>query len=147
MAGIKRTYVNFNMTRLLIICSLLFSFSDIKAIEQPAKKYLDITVSSNTTVFMWPDTLTHLELAKEVQERLWKSYLGTGKMYDEIRITYENGLSDQQKTEVLKAIREGQSKALIEVSLHKNKKRFEELSSRQQNKIKRQFPVLFQSLE
>ena len=104
-----------------IILSLLLlsvvSFADAKSF--PAKKYLDITVMANGRIHMWPDTLSSTELPAIVQERLWKSYLGTGKMYDEIRVNYQNDVTEKQKADALKAIREGQSKALIEVCLQK----------------------------
>jgi hypothetical protein len=135
------------MKRIVLLLLLLPVVSFASAESSPAKKYLDITVMSNGRIHMWPDTLSSAELGSNVEERLWKSYLGTGKMYDEIRLKYENDVTEKQKADVLKAIREGQSKALTEVCLQKNKKRFEELSPRQQKKIRHQFPVLFQNMD
>jgi hypothetical protein len=134
------------MKQLLLLFLGLSLISRAGASEPPAKKYLDITVTANGAIYMWPDTLIIDELSENVEQRLWKSYLGTGKMYDEIRITYETGTSGQLHADALKSIKEGQTKALTQVCLQKNRKTYDELTSRQQKKIRRQFPVLFQEL-
>ena len=135
------------MNRFILLLILLSSAAIAGATASPAKKHLDIKVISSGAVYMWPDTINSIELSAVVQERLWKSYLGTGKMYDDIRITYETGVNENQKAAALKAIKEGQAKALIDICLQKNKKRYEELSPRQQKKIRHQFPVLFQNFD
>jgi hypothetical protein len=48
------------------------------------------------------------------------------------------------KNSAMDAIQKAQKKVLTEVCLEKHKKLFESLSIRQQEKIRRQFPVLFQ---
>jgi len=46
---------------------------------------------------------------------------------------------------VLKEIQEGQRRALTELCLLKYKNRFENIEQRKQEKLKKQFPVLFQT--
>lgn len=134
------------MKQLLLFFLGISLISRAGATEPPAKKFLDLTVTANGAIYMWPDTLIIDELAENVEQRLWKSYLGTGEMYDEIRINYESGTPAQLRIDALKAIKEGQTKALTQVCLQKNRKTYDELTSRQQKKIRRQFPVLFQEL-
>jgi len=79
-----------------------------------------------------------------LQKRLWKSYLGTGEMYDAVHLEIAKAARTDIISNVKKAIKEAQGKALIDVCLQKHKKLFNDLSSRQQEKIVKQFPVLFQ---
>ena len=44
-----------------------------------------------------------------------------------------------------KEIKEGQKKALVSVCLQKYKKTFDSLDEKKQEKLKKQFPVLFQT--
>mgnify|MGYP003443307600 CR=1 FL=1 len=46
---------------------------------------------------------------------------------------------------VINEIKEGQKRALIELCLQKHRKLYESLSPKQQEKLKKQFPVLFQT--
>jgi len=48
------------------------------------------------------------------------------------------------RSAAMDAIKSAQQKALTEVCLEKHKKRFDDLNENQRNKIKKQFPVLFQ---
>ena len=108
------------------------------------KKTIIVTVDKKGYVFIGKDTLTTIELSNELQKRLWKSYMGTDKMYDAIHLEFNGEVPMNIKESVKNAIREGQKKALTDICLQKHKKRFEDLSSGQQKKIMKQFPVLFQ---
>ncbi len=103
-----------------------------------------ITVTEKGMAITGRDTLTIIELTDELRTRLWKSYLGTGKMPPRIQVIYDEKVPSSIKEEIEKAVREGQAKALTEICLQKHKKRFDEISSSQQKKIKKRFPVLFQ---
>jgi biopolymer transport protein ExbD len=108
------------------------------------KKVIVVTVDKKGYVFIGKDTLTTIELSDELQKRLWKSYMGTDKMYDAIHLEFNGEVPMNIKESVKNAIHEGQKKALTDICLQKHEKRFEDLNSRQQGKIRKQFPVLFQ---
>ena len=83
-------------------------------------------------------------LAKEVQQRLWRSYMSNGKMLHSIQLQVDEGATEETRKEVLYAITTAQEKTLTVLSLHKHKKRFEDIGQQKQDKIRKQFPVLFQ---
>jgi len=80
-----------------------------------------------------------------IRERLFKSYTGTGKMYDAIKLVKDGSPEPVIIEVVIKEIKSGQKKALTELCLEKYKKLFENINGRQQEKLKKNFPVLFQS--
>ena len=113
----------------------------------PQGKYINIVVKPNGTVLVGNDTLQIDKVAAEVQQRLWKSYLGTGKMYDGISIVMDGEVLMGVRGSALDAIRQGQEKALTELCVSKYEKEYKDLSPSQQDKLKRKFPVLFQELK
>ncbi len=132
--------------RLLLLTITAFGFMCItSAVKAPAKKILLITVDEIGTVTIGRDTINVDNLARYIQERLFKSYMGTGKMHDRIDLTKEKEVPETVLEVITKEIQQGQLKALTEVCLQKYRKRFENLEERKQDKIKRQFPVLFQT--
>jgi biopolymer transport protein ExbD len=137
------------MVRFVIVAVILvFAVMPAKAITYGksifSKKILIVTVDEKGHVFIGKDTLTSGELSDELQKRLWKSYMGTDKMYDAIHLEFNGEVPMNIKGSVKNAIHEGQKKALTDLCLQKHKKLFEHLSIRQQRKIMKQFPVLFQ---
>ena len=84
------------------------------------------------------------DLAKEVQQRLWRSYMSNGKMVSTILLSFDQAVNAETRSEVLYSIRTAQDKTLTVLSLHKHKKRFENIGASRQGKIRKQFPVLFQ---
>lgn len=108
-------------------------------------KVIHVMVDEYGTISIGRDTVTSDELAKYIQVRLFKSYLGTGRMYDKLLFSKENNkVPDVVAAVVLKEIKEGQQKALTQLCLQKYEKRYEDISNRQQAKLKKIFPVLFQ---
>lgn len=95
---------------------------------------------------MGPDTIYVADLAADLQERLWKSWLSTGKMYDRIEIKLRGEVLMGVRGAALDAIKEAQGKTLTAVCLQKYKQNYEMLTAKQKQKLKRQFPVLFQEL-
>lgn len=136
------------MTRFLIIIAVFFisiqakSFNYIETLYSP--KVITIAIDESGKISIGRDIFTTEQLTEELQIRLWKSYLGTGKMYDGVHLEIAAGARTDIISSVKKAIKEAQGKALIDVCLQKHKKLFDDLSSRQQEKIRMQFPVLFQ---
>ena len=94
---------------------------------------------------MGRDTLPVSDVPKELKNRFWKSYLGTGKMYDYIIVELEEGVTTDMKTALLDAIKQGQQMSLKDISLEKHKQYFEDLSEKHKEKLRKQFPVLFQT--
>jgi len=113
----------------------------------PIQKVIKIRVQPNGTIYMDTDTLYAETLAKTLQQRLWKSYTGTGKMYLKIEIVFEGEVLMGTRGSVLDAIKQAQEKALTEVCLQKYRKTFEGLSENQKAKMRKNFPVLFQEIK
>ena len=115
--------------------------NDSKVIPE---KIIQVVVDEKGFAYMGRDTLPIKEGSEEVHLRLWKGYLGTGKMPTQILVKYlGNGKSLQQEA-VEKAIKDAQEKTLQKFCVQKHKKRFEDIPGNKQDKIKKQFPVLFQ---
>ena len=70
--------------------------------------------------------------------------MSNGKMAATIYINNENQTNQDIPTEITAAIKEAQEKTLTVLSLHKHKKRFDDISTQKKEKIRKQFPVLFQ---
>ena len=128
-----------------VLAALMLS-ACITSIAAPKIKIIGIIVNTRGEAYIGRDTLQLSDLAAEVQERLWKSYLGTDKMYDSIKIEFIDGVLAGTREAALDAIRLAQKNALTEICLQKYKRLFENCSSGQQRKIQKQFPVLFQEL-
>ncbi len=109
-----------------------------------ADKVITVTANEIGMAMIGNETFTMDGLVFELQTRLWKSFLGTGKMYDAIILKYEGAVDSLTRDIVVKSIKDAMNRALLDVCLQKHKKRFGELNEGQQNKLKKQFPVLFQ---
>ena len=134
---------NFLLISLFFITLSLKAAGNIQSIFP--QKIITISVNEKGWVMIGRDTLTIDQIPDELQKRLWKSYLGTGKMYDAIHLEFIDQPPAVIQKSAREAIKEAQRKALIDISLQKHEKKFEDLSSRQQQKIKKHFPVLFQT--
>jgi hypothetical protein len=112
----------------------------------PAEKILLVTVNETGIVTVGGDTVSTDYLARYIQERLFKSYMGTGLMHSKIKfLKTTDNVPDIVVQAVLKEIQEGQRRALTELCLQKYKKLFSTIDKRKQDKLKKQFPVLFQT--
>lgn len=103
-----------------------------------------VSVQSETEVVIGKDTFDMEGLAHEIQERYWRNYLGTGKISIELKVQYNTTASTNEEKTVTAAILNGLQNALTELCLQLHRKTFAELSERQQGKIKKRFPSLFQ---
>ena len=110
--------------RLLTFCcsSLMMLAVSIVA----AQKTVTIHVNEKSELTIDGVSVYSDNLAKEIQQRLWRSYMSNGKMLQSIVFRMDQGVPDGTKTMVLDAIKTAQSKTLTVLSLHKHKKRFEE---------------------
>ncbi len=124
----------------------LFAFLLLGLNPLPQQKILSVSVDKNGQVFMGRDTLSLDRLPYEVQQRLFKSYLGTGKMYDQIQFQRVGDVLPTIIHATTEAIKDGQQKALREYCVSKYSSPFDKLNNNQQSKIRRQYPVLFQDL-
>ena len=138
------------MYRLLLFGLLTLGY--LRADASPAEfeigppKIITINIEPGGRVFMGPDTIYVAGLAADLQERLWKSWLSTGKMYESIKVNFRGEVLMGVKGAALDAIKEAQNKTLTEVCLEKYKVVFENLSAKQKQRLKKQFPVLFQEM-
>ena len=103
-----------------------------------------ISVHSQNEAIIGKDTFDMEDLSHELQQRFWKSYLGTGKIPIKLKVQYDATPTAFEQNAIIDAIKKAQQNALTELCLQLHKKTFDELSERQQDKIKRQYPVLFQ---
>ena len=93
------------------------------------------------------DTISTDELSNYISTSLLKSFTGTGKMYESIKVERIHGGPLLEVMDlILREIFAGQKKALADLCLHKYKTGFDQLSEKQQEKVRKQFPVLFQSV-
>jgi hypothetical protein len=110
-----------------------------------AEKILLIQVDEIGLIKVGRDTVGSDQLARYIQERLFKSYMGTGQMHDRIKLEKTEATVPEPVMEViLNEIKEGQRRALGEYCVLKYRKGFEALDSGKQSRIKKKFPVLFQ---
>ncbi len=134
------------MRALLLLLAIMPSLNVSASNKLPAEKILQVTVNEVGTVTVGRDTVNADNLAKYIQERLFKSYMGTGQMHSKIKFVKANDNVPDMVTEViLKEIQNGQQRALTELCLQKYKNFFDKIEKRKQDKLKKQFPVLFQS--
>ena len=133
--------------RLLLSLLIVFTHLHLPAAgNEAAEKILYVTVNEIGVITVGRDTISSDELARYIQERLFKSYSGTGKMHSRIKFSkVTDEVPDMVVDVVLEEIRDGQRRALIELCLDKYKSLFENIEKRKQDKLKKQFPVLFQT--
>ncbi len=128
-----------------VIALFLAAFTNLNY-GNGAAKIINLKINEVGLITDGRDTISTDDLAEYIRERLFKNYMGTGKMYDQIRVDKVNeGPVSTVMEVILKEIASGQKKALVEICLLKYKKTFDSLNSKQQKKIRKQFPVLFQT--
>jgi hypothetical protein len=129
----------------LLICAFIVA-ANSNAKSNAAIKVLVLKLDESGFVSDGYSTISSENLADYIRERLFMNFKGTGKMYDKIQLLI---LSEKVSTEVrdilIKEIAKGQKAALTEICLHKYKKVYDNLSSKQKEKIQKYFPVLFQA--
>lgn len=110
------------------------------------EKIILIQVESTGLVRVGRDTVSSDNLARYLQDRLFKSYMGTGQMQDRIRLEKADDEVPETVLNVITGeIREGQQRALRELCMQKHRKYFESLDKNKQARIRKKFPVLFQT--
>ncbi len=132
--------------RLFLSLLAMTAFLSSSTVEKnPAEKILLVQIDDIGIISVNRDTISSDILARYIQERLFKSYLGTGKMHSRIKLEKMNENVPEMVTEVIvNEIKQGQKKALTEVSLQKYRRTYDGLEKKQQEKLKKLFPVLFQ---
>ena len=107
------------------------------------EKILEFSINGAGKIISMGDTLAADKIVHYVQERLFKSWIG-GKMYSRIRVI--NSASDEiTKDLLIKEIQEGQRQALIAVCLESFRRRYENLDPKKQEKLRLNYPALFQT--
>lgn len=135
---------------LFLAALLFFCLHGMAAPEKtcrPAEKILQIRVDEIGIISVGRDTISADKLARYIQERLFKSYMGTGEMHDRIRLEKTNDSVPVTVIEVVIAeIKSGQERALRELCTQQYNRPFTSLDPRKQNKLRKKFPVLFQTI-
>jgi hypothetical protein len=127
-----------------LLPGLLFSFLSV-AHPPAAEKVLQVKVDEYGLVTVGRDTVGSDQLARYIQERLFKSYLGTGQMHDRIVFeTVDDLVPEAVATVIVNEIRAGQQKALQVICLQKFNRTYEMLDKKKQSRLQKIFPVLFQ---
>lgn len=129
----------------LLFCFFVVSLFQAKAFASPTeKRILYITMNEAGRVLVGADTLDINNVPIELKNRLFKSSLGNRK-YSKISISKSGEKVSLASFEKLKAkVQEGQLMALNALCLEKFKTLFVELDDKKKEKLKKQFPVLFQ---
>jgi hypothetical protein len=134
------------MKQLFILFTLISVLHSSAAILIAGEKILLVTVDEIGSITVNSDPVGSDILANYIQERLFKSYMGTGEMHNRIKLEKAgNDIPDLITETIIKEIKEGQKKALTSVCLSKYKQLFAELDKKKQEKLQKQFPVLFQT--
>ena len=130
---------------LFFLCLSLSACSNHLPASVPQKS-ITITVTPAGYAYIGKDTLAIEDLAKELQTRFWKSYLGTGKTQDRIHLVFNGEVLMGTRGAAMDAIHEGQQLALKDICLQRYKTLYDALTKKQQAKLKKLFPVLFQTM-
>jgi hypothetical protein len=139
------------MPRLTLMLSFFIACFQLKANtvhpnQLLAKRILIVKLSENGMIVIGRDTISSDKLALYIQDRLFKGYRGTGNMHKQIVLEKTSGnVPDAISASVVTEIKEGQRRALIDLSLQIFEKTYEHISSRKQRKLQRKYPVLFQT--
>lgn len=134
------------MQLFFLLLSIVGNLNNPAAVTLLPEKILHIKVNESGAISVGRDTLLADDLARYIQHRLFKSYTGTGEMQNKIKLERtSNDVPDIVIDVLVKEIQEGQRRALTELCLLKYKKLFDNIEQRKQDKLKKQFPVLFQT--
>lgn len=130
---------------LIVLCHLAIRARAEKYFTLPySHEFILISVQSENEAVIGKDTFDMEGLTHEIQERFWRNYLGTGKISIQLKVDYNTTPTAGEEKTVTTAIKKGLQNALTELCLQLHKKTFDELTQRQQDKIKKHFPALFQ---
>jgi hypothetical protein len=105
---------------------------------------ITVSVNAKGQAFIGKDTFDSEGLSKELKQRFWKSYLGTDKMQDKVKLEFAGSASEEIRKTITSAVRKAQKDALTDLCLTLHKKMYEDLSVKQQKKIRTKYPILFQ---
>lgn len=107
-------------------------------------KIITIVMAAGLPIHMGRDTADLETIPALLAERLWKSFLGTGKMYDSVRVVFEGDVPPADRSALYAAIGKAQQLALKKLCLEQHKRLFEQLGATQQQRIRQKFKILFQ---
>ena len=134
------------MRQFFFLFALIGIFITSAGMISPVEKILLVTVDEIGNIKVNQDPVGSDDLANYIQERLFKSYTGTGKMHTSVRlIKLSTKVPDMVTQVVINEIKDGQKKALVEVCLLRYNKLFDNLDKKKQLKMQKLFPVLFQT--
>jgi hypothetical protein len=129
--------------RLLFFIPALLCVIHTHALDQ--EKILEINITPAGAIMSGNETIAADRLARYIKDRLFKSWLANGKIYTKIKLTGIEQANDITKEIVLREIKDGQREALLTMCLESYRTTFENLDPKKQEKMKRKYPVLFQT--
>ena len=133
------------MRNFLFLLIALVHLQTVRAIPVVTKPGLEVKVYETGTITVGRDTVSSDNLARYIQTRLFKSYMGTGQMPVGIFVTkVDDNVPSPVLEVVINEVKEGQRRALTELCLEKYKRLYENIDKKKQARLKKQFPVLFQ---
>ena len=108
-----------------------------------------ISIQADQKGELWIDRvkIQRERLANELEQRLWRGYITSSIMVKNIQLIVEGSPNPAFEQELKDAIKKGQERTLAILSLHKYGKRFEDIGNSKQERLRKQFPVLFQEVE
>lgn len=134
------------MRQFFFLFALIGIFNTSAGMSSPVEKILLVTVDETGNIKVNQDPVGSDALANYIQERLYKSYIGTGKMHGSIKLMKLSIKVPDMVTQVVtNEIKDGQKKALVQVCLLRYNKLFDSLDKKKQEKMLKLFPVLFQT--
>jgi hypothetical protein len=134
------------MRPFLFLFTLISILNASAEVIKPTEKILLVTVDDIGSIAVNNDPVSSDILANYILERLFKSYMGTGEMHNRIKLEKaDNNVPDLITEAIVMEIKEGQKKALTSLCLSKYKQLFSDLDKKKQEKLLKQFPVLFQT--
>lgn len=135
------------MRTFLLLLMSVFVLPKTSTATVAGKPGLEVVIHESGAITVGRDTVGSDELARYIQQRLFKSYIGTGQMPVGIFVTKANENVPSMVMEVVvKEVQEGQRKALTQLCLEKYKRLYEHIDKKKKSRLQKQFPVLFQTI-
>ena len=114
--------------------------------EAPLQKTITIHLADSGDTFIDGVKLrADQDLTTELQSRLWRSYIGNGLMPQSIHVETESGVPETIVTNTRNSILKTQTLLHDRLAVEKYKQVYKDISARKQEKMKKKFPVLFQT--
>ena len=128
------------MLCLPFLAMLLLSAGNIPSAtnEFRQQKTITIQVDEKGEVRIDRVKIQRERLANELEQRLWRGYMSNSIMAKNIQLVVEGSPNPALEQELKEAIKKGQERTLAMLSLQKYRKRFEDIGTSKQERLKKQ---------